>query len=385
MPGHIPAVSVILPAYNAGNYVGAAIESILSQTFSDLELLLIDDGSTDDTLSIALGIRDPRLRVLRNPRNMGLVASLNHGIAEAHGALLARMDADDVSAPERLAVQVQWIEAQPRVGVLSCHYSTFDDQHFALDTVALPISDAGVRHNLYAKTHCFCHPAVLMRRAALEQAGGYRAEWFPAEDRELWMRMLETWHGANVPQVLHHMRIHGNSISRQNMRRQNDLVVKATAAALARRQTPVDANEAAQRSGWSRGELFLAFAAASNGETDPVNQHLLEAMSLDADAASNSFEELLRERIASYMHHSGADVDGCLALLQRIFDALPPSLAPLRALQPRLQSQIHAIAAYHHAQIGDMKQSKREAARALLADRHQWRNRGLIKLAMGVG
>jgi glycosyltransferase involved in cell wall biosynthesis len=380
-----PKVSVILPAYNAASFIGEAVGSLLAQTFQDFEALVIDDGSTDETYQIVETLHDPRIRLLRNPTNLGLVASLNRGIEASAAALIARMDADDWSAPDRLATQVEWLERYPRLGVLSCYYETFDTRHPVLDTIDLPVSDAEVRYDLYAKSHCFCHPAALLRREALDQCGGYKPKWFPAEDRELWMRMLETWHGANVPRVLHRMRHHATSVTSLNLSRQAALVIDATAEALERRKSPADVGPEVPRVGWARGELFVAFGRAADGDGQEVAYHLERAVTLDEGTARRSFEELLSERTADYMHHSGANVLGCQTLVKRVFDALPASLSQMGSLRSGMESQIRAVSAYYHANLGEKSLAQREAIRALAADRRQWHNRGLIKLALGAG
>lgn len=380
-----PPVSVLLPAYNAAKYVGEAIESILSQTYADFELIVVDDGSIDTTIQVVREFDDSRLRVLCNERNRGLVFSLNRAASVARGEFFARMDADDWSFPDRLSVQVDWMQHNPRLGVLGCFYETFDDQHERLGSVKLPITDAQVRYDLYSKHHCFCHPAVLMRRQALEQAGGYQSNWFPAEDRALWLRMLETWHGANVPRYLHRMRRHATSISSQNSKRQAELVVKTTSEALGRGQWPDDVDPAIQRAGWARGALFSAFGLSIESQTDTIRSYQEQAIALDELTTRSSFEELLRDRIVAYLHHTEADVAGCRTLLQRVFASLPTPLAHMQAVRSRMEAQIHAIAAFHHANEGAMAQSRREAIKALLTDRTQWQNRGLVKLAVGIG
>jgi len=379
-----PRVSVILPAYNAAAYVGEAIDSILAQTFGDFELLVIDDGSSDDTLAIVSGFQDPRLKVLRNERNLGLVAALNRGIAESQSEFIARMDADDISLPDRLARQIEFLACQPRLGVISCSYEDFNEIQGTLGTVALPESDTGIRHDLYCKSHCFCHPAVVMRREALEDVGTYRAEWFPAEDRELWLRMLERWQGANVSQVLHRMRRHPRSITSQNPLCQSDLVVASTVEALKRRQAPPDVGDEVSKAAWSRGELFAAFGLAVNKGVEAIKPHFDRAWALDAKTASCSFEELLRDRIAAFMHNHDADVDAARGLLQRVFAALPAELDHFGILQPAMQAQVHAIAAFHEAQNRRRSQARRQAIQAIAMDRRQARNRGLVKLVLGI-
>ena len=120
-----PTVSVILPAYNAGKYVAEAVAGILAQTFVDFELIAIDDGSTDDTLAVLQSFDDPRLRVIQNQSNSGIAVTRNTGITDAKGRYLALQDADDISHPERLAIQVDFLENNKHIGVISASMKTF--------------------------------------------------------------------------------------------------------------------------------------------------------------------------------------------------------------------------------------------------------------------
>jgi hypothetical protein len=224
----------------------------------------------------------------------------------------------------------------------------------------------------------------MMRKRAIEEAGGYRQSWFPAEDRELWMRMLETWHGANVPQILHKKRKHTQSVCAQNLQRQSELGLDSTIQALARRRGPADVPVSICCAAWARGELFAAFGLAARGDPQIVGQCLEQALALDVDVTRASFAELLQDRVAAYMHIHGADVPGARALVRNIFYALPEALADLGKWQPQIRAQIHAIAAFYHARVGQRMRAQREALMALAKDRSQWRDRGLIKLALGM-
>ena len=111
-----PLVSVLLPVWNGAATIGAAVDSMLGQTLADIEVIVIDDGSTDDTPAVLAGIHDVRLRVSRNPERRGLTASLNAGVEMATSGLIARMDADDVAYPDRLALEFGLFRASPQVG-----------------------------------------------------------------------------------------------------------------------------------------------------------------------------------------------------------------------------------------------------------------------------
>lgn len=379
-----PLVSVIMPAYNAAAFVGTAVNSILGQTLEDFEFLVVEDGSTDATGEILQAFRDPRLKILTNERNLGLVISLNRGLAAVRGRYVARMDADDWSYPDRLALQVAYLEQHPEIGILSCAYQITDAILNIVGEHYLPETDVAIRRDLYCKYESFCHPAVMLRHAALPESAPYRREWFPAEDRDLWLRMLETCLGANLPQVLHKKREHAHSISNQNARVQSDLVLQTTIEALDRRFVPALLSEEVSHIAWARGALFAAFGLAMQEQIDRIAAYLAEAIQLNCAVARQSFEELLLDRIAIYMHNYDADVVGALALSRRVFAALPSDWTDLRWLQPKVEGQIHAIAAFHFASKGEKQRACDEARRALLRSRYCLRNRGLLKLALGL-
>ena len=201
-----PAVTVLMPAYNAAPTIARAIASVLAQTDPAFELLVVDDGSTDQTAALAAGTGDPRVRVVARPHG-GIVAALNAGLAEARAPLVARMDADDEMAPERLARQRAALEADPGLGLVGARVAHADDggdtRGFAayVDWLNGLVDEAAIALNRFIESP-FAHPSVMFRRSLVDAHGGYADGPFP-EDYELWLRWLEAGvRMAKVPATL---------------------------------------------------------------------------------------------------------------------------------------------------------------------------------------
>ncbi|MEI6401514.1 MAG: glycosyltransferase [Actinomycetota bacterium] len=189
MPSSEPLVSVLLPAYNAESFVGDAIESVLAQTLASFELVIVNDGSTDSTATLLdRYCSDPRVRIIDNGSNRGLVASLNRGLAECRSELVARLDADDTSEPTRLERQFALFEKNQRLVLSATAY-----RRVRPDGSLIRVGHPPSTHAELAASHLtgnrLCHSAVMFRRRAVIDAGGYRAEWFPVEDFDLWLRL----------------------------------------------------------------------------------------------------------------------------------------------------------------------------------------------------
>lgn len=202
-----PKISVVMPAYNAENYIREAIDSILAQTFRDFEFLIIDDGSTDHTVEIIRSYSDSRIRLYQNERNMGVAATLNRGLDLARGEYIARMDADDISLPERFAKQAAYMDAHPDVAVCGSNIILFSEgaperPYFYAS------SDAQIRANMVFNS-AFAHPSVFLRKHVLEKARlRYDCQYEKAEDYELWVRILQHAKGKNIQEPLLRYRSH---------------------------------------------------------------------------------------------------------------------------------------------------------------------------------
>jgi len=204
-----PALTVLMPVYNGEEFLREAVESILNQTFTDFEFLIIDDGSTDRTPGILseYARQDSRIRLERNERNMQIAATLNKGLALAAAPIIARMDADDVSLPDRLEKQVEFMREHPEVTVCGGVISIYG----ATDEIWLPsIEHEAIRAQLLFES-CLYHPTVMYRKAQLgAYAGGYDISMPPAEDYDLWARlsMSPGARFANLPEIICRYRIY---------------------------------------------------------------------------------------------------------------------------------------------------------------------------------
>ena len=209
-----PAISVVLPVYNAEVYVREAVESILAQSFTDFELIIINDGSTDGSGAILreLAARDARIVLVERP-NDGLVSALNKGIERARADLIARMDADDVAIPERFALQHARMVQKPKLAVLGSFTRVMDKTGNMIWLDKYPLTPKGTAR--WLERDCpVAHPTVMMRRDAVLKAGGYRKAFSHAEDYDLWLRMSELGYGfANLPRPLLNYRVHGDNVS----------------------------------------------------------------------------------------------------------------------------------------------------------------------------
>jgi glycosyltransferase involved in cell wall biosynthesis len=202
-------VTVLMPVFNSERYLREAIESILNQAYRNFEFLIINDGSTDGSVSIIKSYNDRRIRLIHNERNLGLIHTLNRGIEQSRGHYIARMDADDISLPLRLLRQVAYMERHPDVGICG----TWIEYFMGLsDVIRLPVTDAEIKAHLPILCP-MAHPTVMFRTAVVRKYGLWYSHDYPhAEDYELWFRAANVTKLANIPEVLLKYRIHPGQI-----------------------------------------------------------------------------------------------------------------------------------------------------------------------------
>lgn len=199
----MPCVSVLIPVYNAERYLEEAINSILNQTFSDFEVIVVNDGSTDASLSIldSFAQRDSRIHIISRP-NTGIVGALNDGLKMCSGKYIARMDADDLCRSDRFELQVKKMDSEPDLIALGSCAVAIDPDGEVLGDMPVPLMHDEIESQHLRGNASIYHPAVMVRTEAIRQLGGYRQPAWPAEDLDLWLRLGELGHLANLSEQL---------------------------------------------------------------------------------------------------------------------------------------------------------------------------------------
>lgn len=279
-----PAISVLLPIFNAENYLALAIESLQNQSFSDFEILAINDGSTDLSLTILEGFAksDKRIRVI-DQENKGLIATLNEGIQKANAPLIARMDADDICHVLRFEKQLAYLEEHPECVAVGSRVMLIDPE-------GLPICEFSkqVEHNDIDSDHlsgrggAIAHPAVMLRKSALEKIGGYRDDVIHAEDIDLFLRLAEVGKLANLPEIFLYYRQHALSIGYRFRQEQKASAEKAILDACHRRNIDtsnhVMRNEEEAAVVIANTHIKWAWWSLQSGHVKTARKHALKAI-----------------------------------------------------------------------------------------------------------
>ena len=231
-----PTVSVLMTVYNGRRYLTEATESILAQTFDDFEFVIVDDGSTDGSVSILREFekRDSRIRLYERP-HMGYVRQLNFGLGVCRGKYVARMDADDVALPNRLATQVKAMRADPGLVVVGGGYELIDAAGRLLRREWPSSDDTILQENALSGQTPISHPTALIRRSAIEQVGRYDVDLETAEDNDLWLRLGEIGRLSSVQEMVLRYRQHDKSVSEQRAAEQSRRIREGCEKAYKRR------------------------------------------------------------------------------------------------------------------------------------------------------
>lgn len=209
-----PKVSVVMSVYKGKPYLRECLESILNQTFTDFEFIIIDDGSTDSTWEILTEYdkRDHRVRIFKNVENIGLTKSLNKGLALAQGEYIARQDADDISLQERFKLQTRFLDHHLEVGAIGSVAEVIDEQGMSLGQSKVPIEHESLQACLLVN-NCLYHSSMMARRSLVQALGGYREELRYAQDYDLWLRLSQLARIENLQDILVRVRHSAKNIT----------------------------------------------------------------------------------------------------------------------------------------------------------------------------
>lgn len=215
-------ITVLMPVYNGGEYLRSAIESILSQTYTDFEFIIIDDGSTDNTKEIIDSYDDKRIRNFNNTTNQGLIFSLNKGIDNAKGRYIARMDSDDISLPQRFEKQIEYLDKNPDIVVLGSLGYNIDENGSVKNIIKLPEKPGQILTELLFG-NVFIHTSIIAKTEVIRQYR-YNKEYVHAEDYYLWSQIAKEHKIANLQQPLVRYRVHENCVSLLKNKEQSECV-----------------------------------------------------------------------------------------------------------------------------------------------------------------
>lgn len=207
-----PAISVIMPVYNGERYVAKAVGSIFAQTRKDWELIVVDDGCTDETVPIVRSFHDPRIRLVHHSKNKGLPQSRNTGIRAANGALIAFLDSDDVAHHTRLALQKSYLDSYEDISFVGSWVRVIDEQGTVLGGIWKHATASEIIPSILLFRNCFTQSSVMIRRACFDRFS-FRDTYGPSPDFDLWTRLSEVYRCANLPTALTFYRLSGTAMS----------------------------------------------------------------------------------------------------------------------------------------------------------------------------
>ena len=223
-----PKISVIMSVYNGEKYLKEAIESILNQAFTDLEFIIVNDGSTDKSLEIIQSYNDERIKIINNEKNIGLVKSLNKALQFVKGEYIARQDADDSSLPNRLKLQLEFLEKHPEVALLGTGIYVINENG---ETIERRIMHPNPKRSLL-KGNRFIHGSVMFKKSVIDEVGTYNETLRYSQDYELWLRISKKYDVRNLTAPLYKLRMHKSSILSRKVEEQQMYAVLAQKLAM---------------------------------------------------------------------------------------------------------------------------------------------------------
>lgn len=373
----MPKVSVVIPSYNRANMVGAAIQSVLEQTYTDLEVIVVDDGSSDNTREVVKAFTDSRIRYIYQ-ENKKLPGARNTGIEVSQGNYVAFLDSDDFFLPEKLARQIAAIECDPKIGLIASGWQEVDEQRTPLRTLRPWLFSPELTLNNWLYSCPFTPSAVLARRDWLTKVGMFDPEQYFVEDWDLWLRLV--YAGCRMawePAVVSLRTIHGGNMV-HNAERMNAGLLRVFDKFFDQpdlsehlRQQKDDA--------YAHAHIFGAVRSFGAGAQADGQKHLAEAIRLNPHLLEGTPPQALRSLASAALSHQVHDIRQYVADVAHSSGKISPQIA----CSPRkLWGMIRATAAFEDFAYGRRSQARLKAARALFTDPAWIRNRGLLSILL---
>jgi glycosyltransferase involved in cell wall biosynthesis len=372
----IPKVSVVMSVYNSDLYIQKSVESILLQTFQDWEFIIIEDCSKDKTLSIInqYALHDPRIKIIRNHENLGVVKSLNIGIELAQGEYIARQDGDDISLPKRLVLQVDLLDSHPEVGLVGICAQMIDHEGSPLRIGFNLISNEEIQRNLL-DYNCICGPSIMVKRDCLDQIGNFFSEGLDAsEDYDLCLRLAEVTQLVNLDAPVYLYRQHQDSAS--NTKKYQQIVNKAIALdrAIERRFGILPSPE--KVTSLARDYFRAAVLGYASGDLSGAQHYL--------DLARKYHPGILElgeyvEKFVITCAPEGSS-DAILEFIDGIFRDLFPATRDLTRLRSRLTSRLHMKEVFAGMDLQKSSGVESHLWAGIKADPSWLLNRGVLSL-----
>ncbi|WP_139827968.1 glycosyltransferase family 2 protein [Marivirga sericea] len=215
MENSSPILSIVMPAYNAGAYIKDAIDSVLNQSFRHFELIIINDGSTDETHKIIMSINDERIKYYKNKKNEGLFFTRNRGLSLSEGKYIAMLDSDDIAIQGKFQYQIDFLEKNPDIALLGSSAIIIDENGFETGEVYIQKAPSAAYPSIMLFNNYIIQSSIICKRKIIQKFG-YRPEFPPAEDYDLWVRIAKEYSIYSLQKPLIKYRVHSSSISHTN-------------------------------------------------------------------------------------------------------------------------------------------------------------------------
>lgn len=371
-----PIVSVLLSSYNNSQYLSPAIESILKQTYDLWELIIVDDGSSDESWDIIgqYAARDARIKALRSKENLGASAALNLALQVAKGEYITRQDSDDLALPERLEKQLDFLNEHPEIGAVGCNVIYINADGNETGVSEFPLTDDMIQPTLVDRM-CFCGPTVMARRACFQQAGFYFVDDLKtAEDYDLCLRLAEVTRLANIEEPLYFYRQHTGSVSIS--KRQFQLINKARSLeqAIQRRFGANSESELYQIV--ARDYLRAAVVGCAGGDLQSSRVCLSKALHYHSNIL-NAFD--LEEIILRYLPKFS--IKASLDYLRNLFEEVLPRHPSLKHLKSKLMAQVYIESAFAREKMGASNMDQKDLIWRGVRYNPAWLfNRGVVSI-----